>query len=192
MEVSNLIPDINASINPGKSAAGFYLGMNYSFFLNKTNHTFINSFLKDPILDSIWRIYEQDEFNYVTEKTYKYQYCYWRESITLVFSGESMKLISIQLYNTYKGKLFKEIELGDSLEKLAKEYDLSYYADMHYLYVQEEPTLDLETGEWKDNLNWEKRDIIEGIAIESSSLTSYQELKNQKITRIHIFADEFL
>ncbi|ENW19444.1 Uncharacterised protein [Acinetobacter haemolyticus] len=162
LEMKNLTPDLYAPINPNEGAAGFRLGMQYADFLEQTVHLFINDYLAESIGDNFWRVYEQKEFNEITQIQYNFNYCYWNDSVVLVFNGDSSELESIQLYSGYKGALFDEYHIGDKLSKIHEKFNFYFYADVHYL-IDNNAYIDSE----------EDPVLIEGIALKTDYLIEY-------------------
>lgn len=177
LEVKNLTPNVNASICPNVSAAGFSLGLHYKKFLELTKHILIDDFLNEPVNDDVWRIYEQKVFNEITQTHYSFNYCYWRDSVVLVFNGNNLELESIQLYSSYKGMLFNEFHIGDKLSKVHKKYKLFFYADMHYLV---DSSLECESDE--------ESNLIKGIALKTDYLVEYSDVcSDHIIEQINVF-----
>lgn len=175
-----LIPDLYAPINPNKGAAGFSLGMRYIDFLEQTEHLFINDYLNEMHSDSIWRIYEQRVFNEITQIQYNFNYCYWQDSVVLVFNGDNSELESIQLYPSYKGTLFKEFYIGDSLSKLHEKFKFFFYADMHYL-IDSDSDSDSDSDE-------EEPVLIKGVALKTDYLVEYSNTYcDHVIEQINVF-----
>lgn len=175
-----LIPDLYAPINPNKGAAGFSLGMRYIDFLEQTEHLFINDYLNEMHSDSICRIYEQRVFNEITQIQYNFNYCYWQDSVVLVFNGDNSELESIQLYPGYKGALFKEFYIGDSLSKLHEKFKFFFYADMHYL-IDSDSDSDSDSDE-------EEPVLIKGVALKTDYLVEYSDTYcDHVIEQINVF-----
>lgn len=173
-----LIPDLYAPINPNKGAAGFSLGMRYIDFLEQAEHLFINDYLNKMHSDSIWRIYEQRVFNEITQTQYNFNYCYWQDSVVLVFNGDNSELESIQLYPGYKGALFKEFYIGNSLSKLHEKFKFFFYADMHYL-------IDSDSDSDSDE---EEPVLIKGVALKTDYLVEYSDTYcDHVIEQINVF-----
>ncbi|MCU4635243.1 MULTISPECIES: hypothetical protein [Acinetobacter] len=175
-----LIPDLYAPINPNKGAAGFSLGMRYIDFLEQAEHLFINDYLNKMHSDSIWRIYEQRVFNEITQTQYNFNYCYWQDSVVLVFNGDNSELESIQLYPGYKGALFKEFYIGNSLSKLHEKFKFFFYADMHYL-IDSDSDSDSDSDE-------EEPVLIKGVALKTDYLVEYSDTYcDHVIEQINVF-----
>jgi len=177
LEVKNLTPNMYASICPNISAAGFSLGLSYRNFLELTKHILIDDFLDESVNDDVWRIYEQKTFNEITQTQYNFNYCYWRDSVVLVFDGNNFELESIQLYSGYRGTLFNEFCVGDKLSKIHEKYELFFYADMHYLV---DSSLECESdGE---------PNLIKGIALKTDYLVEYSDAcSDHIIEQINVF-----
>jgi len=177
LEMKNLVPDLYAPIIPNKGAAGFSLGMRYADFLGQTGHLFIDDYLEKSIFDNVWRVYEQKEFNEITQIQYDFNYCYWNDAVVLVFNGDSSELESIQLYSGYKGALFDEFHIGDKLSKIHEKFNFYFYADVHYL---------IDNNAYTDSA--EDPVLIEGIALKTDYLIEYSiTYSNHVVEQINVF-----
>jgi len=177
LEMKNLTPDLYAPIIPNKGAAGLSLGMQYADFLKQTGHLFIGDYLEESIFDNVWRVYEQKEFNEITQFQYNFNYCYWNDSIVLVFNGNSSELESIQLYSGYKGALFDEFHIGDKLSKIHEKFNFYFYADVHYL-IDDNVCIDSD----------EDPALIEGIALKTDYLIEYSSTcSDHVVEQINVF-----
>lgn len=173
-----LIPDLYAPINPNKDAAGFSLGMRYIDFLEQAEYVFINDYLNESHSDSIWRVYEQKVFNEITQAQYNFNYCYWQESVVLIFNGDSSELESIQLYSGYKGALYEEFHIGDSLTKLHEKFKFFFYTDMHYL---------IDNNIYVDSEE-EEPVLIKGVALKTDYLVEYSDTYcDHVVEQINVF-----
>ncbi|MBJ8552338.1 MULTISPECIES: hypothetical protein [Acinetobacter] len=175
--MKDLTPDLYASICPNTSAAGFSLGLDYRTFIKSAKPLLINNFLDESIDDDTWRIYEQKVFNEITQKEYNFNYCYWNNSVVLVFNGNNFELESIQMYEGYKGKLFDEFQIGNKLSEVYKKFKLFFYADMHYLVDS-----DFECE------NDDEPNLIKGIALKTDYLVEFSDKCSEHIIeQINVF-----
>lgn len=177
LEMKNLTPNLYAPIIPNKGAAGFNLGMRYADFMEQTESLFIDAYLEESIFDNVWRVYEQKEFNEIIQIQYNFNYCYWNDSVVLVFNGDSSELESIQLYSGYKGDLFDEFHVGDKLSKIHEKFNFYFYADVHYL-IDNNVYIDSD----------EDPVLIEGIAFKTDYLIEYSSTySNHVVEQINVF-----
>jgi len=175
--MKNLTPNLYAPIIPNKGAAGLNLGMRYDDFMEQTESLFIDDYLEESIFDNVWRVYKQKEFNEITQIQYNFNYCYWNDSVVLVFNGDSSELESIQLYSGYKGDLFDEFYVGDNLSKIYEKFNFYFYADVHYL-VDKKVYVDSD----------EDPVLIEGIALKTDHLIEYSSIYSDHVVeQINVF-----
>ncbi|WP_445346723.1 hypothetical protein [Acinetobacter bohemicus] len=135
-----LVPDMDAEVIPGKSAAGFELGILFDDFIKQIKYKNIKYRCDfDPQVDKkgMWRIFHRDEmtfnFDHINEIS-----CNWENSVELVFDMNKLgKLTWIYLYEGYKGKLLKMLGIGDRLDLVKDEFDFDFYGDVHYLKYKE-------------------------------------------------------
>ena len=135
-----LVPDMNAEVIPGKSAAGFELGILFDDFIKQIEYKkFESRHDYDPKFEKkgVWGIFHRDEMTFNLDHINEIT-CKWGNSIRLVFDmNESGKLIWIYLYEGYKGKLLNRLGIGDRLDSVKDEFDFDFYGDAHYLKYKE-------------------------------------------------------
>ena len=121
-----LVPDMNAEVIPGKSAAGFELGILFDDFIKQIEYKkFESRHDYDPKFEKkgVWGIFHRDEMTFNLDHINEIT-CKWGNSIRLVFDmNESGKLIWIYLYEGYKGKLLNRLGIGDRLDSVKDEFD---------------------------------------------------------------------
>ena len=118
-----LVPDMNAEVIPGKSAAGFELGILFDDFIKQIEYKkFESRHDYDPKFEKkgVWGIFHRDEMTF-----------------NLDHINESGKLTWIYLYEGYKGKLLNRLGIGDRLDSVKDEFDFDFYGDVHYLKYKE-------------------------------------------------------
>ena len=120
-----LVPDMNAEVIPGKSAAGFELGILFDDFIKQIEYKkFESRHDYDPKFEKkgLWGIFHRDEMTFNLDHINEIT-CKWGNSFRLVFDmNESGKLIWIYLYEGYKGKLLNRLGIGDRLDSVKDEY----------------------------------------------------------------------
>lgn len=135
-----LVPDMNAEVIPGKSAAGFELGILFDDFIEQIKYKKIEShddFDSQIEEKGIWTIFHRAETTFNLEHINEIS-CNWGNSVELVFDmNKSGKLTWIYLYDGYKGKLLNILGIGDRLDSVKDEFDFDFYGDVHYLKYKE-------------------------------------------------------
>ena len=134
------VPDMGAEVIPGKSAAGFELGILFDDFIKKIKYKkFESRHDFDPKVEEkeIWGIFHRDEMTFNLDCINE-THCKWENSVELVFDmNKSGKLTQIYLYEGYKGKLLNILGIGDRLDSVKDEFDFDFYGDAHYLKYKE-------------------------------------------------------
>lgn len=185
MGLDSSLPNLNYEIIPGESAAGFYLNMEYKNFLDATENVLIENHKQIAENKNQWCIFKENYISSWDRKHHRDIYCYWENSVILIFSGEQLLLTRIELASEfYRGKIFGRLGIGDRLDLLADEYDFLFERDWHYLAKKQIGDAFL----LEQNNRWENREICEGLAIHTNYLVKYsQEYADQIVKRIAIF-----
>ncbi|OTG84175.1 hypothetical protein B9T31_13540 [Acinetobacter sp. ANC 4558] len=135
-----LVPDMEAEIIPGKSAAGFELGILFDDFIKQVKYKKFesrNDFNPKVEEKGTWGIIHRDEISFNLDYINEIQ-CKWENSVELVFDMNKLgKLTWIYLYEGYKGKLLNILGIGDRLDSVKDEFDFDFYGDAHYLMYKE-------------------------------------------------------
>lgn len=131
MDIQNipLVPNLMAAIVPERSAAGYYIGMDFNHFFQRISENFIYQ-REDIDLSLIRRDVWVVEF-FSDEYYPDRQIASWNNTVTLIFDNKNLRVISLK--NDYQGKLFDKVGIGDRLDVLLDEYYFLFYFEVHLL-----------------------------------------------------------
>jgi hypothetical protein len=169
-EIASNIVNCFADIAPGKSAAGFELGLDIKDFSGIASTAInwnpdIHSIAEAAATTPEWLFVSGVQLG-MSKQDAGSIYYYKFGAIKLHFNPEG-RLASIAVYDGYKGKLFGSIQVGDKLSKVCDLFDLIYddVEELHFPVDDEEVSGIMFQAE-EESLDTSPDQLITGILIE--------------------------